>query len=351
MIKMRTVILGAGCLLSVWIAGCSSDVTESEINEPVEIRLNGGIASSALPATRGVGMVNGTSPLWSTLSVNFARADADASGTYASAAYSTLSATITAASSGTDHTIAFTPSPIYYQANGQGSKLIAWYPTGTLTSGSITSAALDGSTDIMVTPLYEGKKASGSQMTAVSLKHVLTQISVMAYAESADAKTVWGGIKSVKVEGKKETCIIQLPAVTDAAAAEATVTFGGSGTDLDLVTKNPSDNQTIQEDGSDYSASNPLKLGVATTTPTAATNAVLAGYAMFAPSTSDITLKVEMENGGVQTVTVAAPTTGTAGFLKANSYVVTLKFTATGISPKVNISDWQTGTTIPDISI
>ena len=80
--------------------------------------------------------------------------------------------------------------------------------------------------------------------------------------------------------------------------------------------------------------SNPLELGVGKD------NAKLAGYAMFAPvgAGGSITLTVETANGTAQ-----ATATRTEGFVAGQSYVIILKFDASGITPTgTTITEWTT---------
>lgn len=344
--KLNKWIFYTGSILPLIFTACSSDATEfigGNQQEPVEICMSAGIVSETTPATRGAGMINQT--LEENLSVSFARADKTASG---GTAYET-----TYAASKLDGTVdqsngilTFNPKQ-FYLANGADTKLIGWYPqSGTYTQAGRTVAfsAIDGSTDIMVTKLKEGNKAS--QITTVQLEHLLTQISVKAYAVNADAKAVWGGIKSIKIKGKKQTCTVTLPDPSSASAdADASVEFTGS-TDLSLVQNDPANNTEIKQNAFAYGDSNPLALAVGDTSP------VLAGYAMFAPVDAavdaKITLEIVMEKGATsetKDITLAA------GYLKSNSYVVTLKFTSAEIAPTVTIAPWTSATPPGEVEI
>lgn len=327
------------CLVSVLpllLVGCSADDANSVVGDPTAIRLNGGIAVSALaPDTRGAGMVNGKDTWTTDLSVNFARADADEDANYTTG-YLTgaLNATLAKAPSNGNHAVTFTPTAYYQPVNK--TKLIGWHPAtgGTFdaTAHTVTySTALDGSTDLMATDLYEGSKSSN--IGTVTFRHLLTQISVKVYSADANTAAVWGGIKSVKIAGKSQTCVVTLPAATASITGgteKATAAF--SGTDaLNLVKKSPTGNTDIT-----YSDVAPLALGVGSS------NAALAGYAMFAPVVSgSITLTIDTEKGGEQTATVNAPA---GGFAAGTSYIVTLKFGGTDVEPAVTITDWVLGT-------
>lgn len=333
-----------GILLPLAFSSCSSDTTEIPGDEqgPVEIRMSTGIASDASPVTRGDGMINST--LTADLNVSFARADkTESSGAAYAATYAASKLDGTVAQSG--GTLTFSPKQ-YYLANGANTKLIGWYPqSGTYTQvGRTVGFNVDGSTDIMVTKLKEGNKAS--QITAVQLEHLLTQISVKAYAVDADAKTVWGGIKSIKIKGMKQTCTVTLPDPSSANVdAEATVAFTGTD-DLPLVQKDPMDNSDIQQGGSSYGDMNPLELAVGNTAP------VLAGYAMFAPvaaaGDAKITLEIAMEKGGAaETKEIILA----AGYQKSNSYAITLKFTSAEIAPSVTVAAWTPATPPGEVEI
>ena len=184
----------------------------------------------------------------------------------------------------------FRPCPI--SGNGNKTKLIGWYPrrTGvsfTQATGVVDFGTIDGKTDIMATPLKEGKKDAPIQSLAFS--HLLTQISVKVYAPDAATQALWGKVKSIKVTGKKQGCTFKVPAVTSADGTTITdLSFTGTE-NLDLVSADPvTPSSTIAY---------PLEMGVGAT----ADDAVLAGYAMFAPQTADaIELQVDLVAGGLQ---------------------------------------------------
>lgn len=340
--KINNWTLYFGILLPLAFSSCTSDTTEitGDEQEAVEIRMSTGIASAASPVTRGDGMINST--LTADLDVAFARADKTASsGTAYAATYDASALNGTVAKS--NNVLTFNPKQ-YYLANGANTKLIGWYPQSgaTYTQADRTVGfSVDGSTDIMVTKQKEGSKAS--PITTVQLDHLLTQISVKAYAVDADAKTVWGGIKSIKIKGKKQTCTVTLP--TPSTAVDATVAFSGTE-DLPLVPKDPTTNTDIKQGASIYGGANPLELATSSTTP------VLAGYAMFAPvaaaADAKLTLEIVMEKGAAsetKEITLAA------GYLKSNSYAITLKFTSAEIAPTVTIEAWKSATPPGEVEI
>lgn len=323
-------------LLPVFSA-CSADAPMEMVQDDgrVEIRVSTGISSAVSPATRAVpdGMIN--SGFDTDLDVAFARADAGSDDNYT--VYKTEALAGSIASS--NKTLAFAPAE-YYQANGKNTKLIGWYPgpgvTFTQTTGEVNFGDIDGKTDIMVTPLQEGNK--NTKMPEFRFKHLLTQISVKVYAPDAAAAGLWGDVLSpIKITGMKQSCKFTVPAVTSAAGTEITApTFTGTA-DLDLVEAQPTAPTTA--------ISYPLSLGVGT-----ADNAVMAGYAMFAPKTTgSIELQINMETGDSQKATISVP--ASKGFEAGTAYAITLKFTSVGIAPNVSVVDWVDGTPIGDIEI
>lgn len=346
-----SVLWGTMLCLFLLPSGCSSDESgNSSDNDLVEIRLNGGISSSTSVSTRGAGVFNGTDTWSDDLAVRFARSDkaTDYTAGYLS---TPLDAVVSKTATGDvtkTHIITFgtalNPSPAYYLANGNKSKLIGWYPsTGTFDKSAHTvafpAATLDGSTDLMATNLYEGDK--NTKITSVAFNHLLTQISVRVYTESTTTATVWGTLSSVSIVGMSRSCIVILPAATAATTGgteKVTIAFSGSD-NLSLVKKNPSGNSDI---------SYPVTPGIG------AGNSVLAGYAMFAPQTDSdnannmITLTVITSAGGTHTAAIPAPD---GGFKAGSSYVVTLKFGAAEIEPSVSITDWQTGKAPGEVEI
>lgn len=352
--KLNKWTLYAGCILPL-IAACSADAP-IEVDTDyglVEINLNGGIGTVTSSATtRGSlqGMINGKDVWANDLTVSFARADA-ASGTYTAYQPAALTADVKKEVTGNVHQISFS-SATYYQANGQNTKLIGWYPVvGSNDSFDAANhkvtfgaATMDGETDYIVTDLVEGNKVPATQIQSVTFNHLLMQLSVKVYAEDTNVQGIWGGIKSVAIDGLKQQCEVTLPdatATASGATAKVQVTFANTSptaTDLPLVKKNFSDNTAIS-----YSGGSPLVLGIA------AANATLAGYAMFAPQGStDITLTVETETGGIQKPVVKAPA---GGFLAGYSYEVVLKFGASSIAPTVTIKDWASGTNPGEVVI
>ena len=334
------------CLLPLLTAGCLSDNLLSDhpgtSNKPMEIRMKSYIAGSTSAATRaddGKGMINGGTAF----NVKFARVNENAADTDYPTTYDNAAIT---GSVNTSKELSFDP-PAYYQTDKtKGTKLIGWHPAGTTYASSDGTVVvdIDGETDIMVTPLKVGSQ--NSQFSDVTFSHLLMQISVKVYTTDTNNKTFWGGIKSITIAGKKQTCTVTLPATSASAGTTATVVFTGSDA-LPLIKKDPSNNAVINQSGSAYGDSNPLELGVGTDK----TSAVLAGYAMFEPAGSNaISLTVVTEKGGTHTVSVSKPSS--TDFVAGGSYVVCLNFGVSTISlTGTSITDWSTPTELPDITV
>ena len=354
--KLNKWTLYAGCITCL-IAGCTADAPIEVENDHglVEIKLNGGVnAITVSAATKAPidGMVNGTDNWSGDLSVSFARADEGAT-VYAGWQANALAAKVgkTKNTNTTVHPITFDPS-VYYLSNGKKTKLIGWYPqvnTGggdafdaTARTVTFAAATMNGKTDYMVTDPVAGDKVAATQIKTVTFNHLLMQMSVKAYTPDTKVQAIWGGIKSVSIKGLQQKCVITLPESTAALTTKASAVFSDTPTnptDLLLVRANFEDNSDIT-----YSNDAPLALGVG-----ASSNAVLAGYAMFAPQADkDIILIVETEKGRKQEATVKAPQDG---FLAGCSYEVVLKFSGSGIAPTVTITDWVTGAPVREVEL
>lgn len=325
----------------VAVAAMASSCTQSDViglssDDNVEIRVSAGITSAVSPSTRAVvdGMIN--SNFTENLDVAFVRADEGGSG-YTT--YGTTALVGTVANVG--KTLSFAPAE-YYLANGKKTKLIGWYPRRTgvnYTQGTrvVDFGEIDGKTDLMATALQEGSK--GARFPSITFNHLLTQFSIKVYAPDAAAQGLWGTVNSIKIADKKQTCTITLPEATENAGTTAAPAFAGTA-DLDLVKTNLTTSPAA-------AITYPLALGVGT-----ATNAVQAGYAMFAPqATGNVVLNIELSVGGSQTVNVPVPTTPTTGFLHGSAYEITLKFSSSAITPTVAVADWIPVTNTPEVEI
>lgn len=324
----------------VAVAAMASSCTQSDViglssDDNVEIRVSAGITSAVSPSTRAVveGMIN--SNFTENLDVAFARADEGGSG-YGDYGGTALVGTVAHAGK----TLSFAPAE-YYLANGKKTKLIGWYPrrTGvsyTQASREVNFGDIDGKTDLMATVLYEGSK--GTKIPSIAFNHLLTQFSIKVYAPDAATQALWGRVTAITITGKKQNCTITLPEKTANAGVAVTPTFTGTA-DLDLVKADPATPTTA--------ITYPLELGVGAT----ATNAAMAGYAMFAPQatgTNAVELQINTEDGGLQKPTVAIPT---GGFLPGSAYEITLKFSSSAITPTVSVVDWIPVTNTPEVEI
>jgi len=320
------------------MASCTqSDVIGLSPDENVEIRVSAGITSAVSSSTRAVvdGMIN--KDFATDLDVAFVRADqGDNNDAYATTyGADVLEGTV----AHTDETLSFSPAQ-YCLANGKNTKLIGWYPrragvSYTQATRVVDFGVIDGETDLMATTLYEGSK--GTKIQSIEFNHLLTQFSIKVYAPDTDAQGLWGTVRSITIIGKKQKCTITLPEATASAGVAVAPTFEGTA-DLDLIKADPATPTTP--------ITYPLTLGVGQT----AADAVLAGYAMFAPQAAngEVKLQIETEKGGLQKPKVAIPA---GGFLPGHAYAITLKFTSAGINPTVSVVNWVDGTPIGDIEI
>ncbi|CAK7075284.1 MAG: hypothetical protein PARBA_03046 [Parabacteroides sp.] len=319
------------CLLL--LASCTQDAALQE-KEALEIRLSAGIGSlEASGATRGV--IN--EDYAKQLDVSFARIDQ--TGTTSWQAYTgianPLAATRAAGTGAGQRDITFTEKQFYQ--NGEtdnGTKLIGWYPGGTWkqADGSVTFDISTGTVDVMLTREVEGNKAETEQFGTAghtfTFNHLLTQVTVKAFASVDGTAAMWGNVTSVKVKGQPTTCTVTLPGQTPAWGT----------TKQDLLLKNPADD-------SDMTAANLNDVKEA--------NPVTLGYAMFQPTTTKtLTLVVTTEKGGTRDVTVTLPgTTNPNNFAAGTAYTVTLNFKSTEVVPTASISAWQTGASIPTVDL
>lgn len=318
--------MGVAGLCALLMCGCSqsasTEMSEPSANEPVQIVLKGGIATSAVqsqPASRAVIDNNYASPL----TVAFARLDQETGGTWPD--YSTLSSSLEATMQKNvdDWTIAFTNPQYYLSRNtNNNTRLVGWYPTGSLSSGTV-SFTINGWTDIMLTQELEGNKTDGNRFgedgKSFTFNHLLTRINVKAYAADAAAAMAWGTItaNSIVLKNQSTSCTVELP---------STVAFGNENTDLTLPLKQVADDATITY---------PITL------PEGQESAAECGYAMIRPmeGSSSLTLTVTTSKGGTYEIT--APFT--SGCEAGSAYDLYLKFTATGIEPTATISAWTDG--------
>lgn len=316
------------CLLL--LASCTQDAALQE-KEAVEIRLSAGIGNlEASGATRGVINEDYAKPL----DVSFARIDQLTGGSWP--AYTTVANPLAATRVGGagQQGITFTTQQFYQNSEADnGTKLIGWYPnTGTYTNGAVAFDISKGTVDVMLTPEVTGNKAETEQFGTAghtfTFNHLLTQITVQAYASVDGTAAMWGNVTSVKVKGQPTTCTVTLPKQTPTAW----------GTTADLLLKNPTTD---------------LDMAVADLNNSSQTSPVTLGYAMFQPTTANtLTLEVITEKGGTRDVTVTLPgTTNSNNFAAGTAYTVTLNFKSTEVVPTASISAWKTGAPIPTVDL
>lgn len=189
--------------------------------------------------TRGDGII--TESLSSNLPVSFLRTDYTPSGIYTGG-----SALLHAAIHKDDGRIMFHPFERYLP-DGGNTRFVGWYPRVEEHSGTLTFA-IDGSTDIMVAQPIEGNKEESQRFSAAhpaKFEHLLTQLRVHAKAGYDNCAADWGRITAIEVMGKKERCVVQLPAsYTPISSAKATWRFEPAGTGADHLTLWGADHRT-----------------------------------------------------------------------------------------------------------
>jgi hypothetical protein len=305
---MKNIFLGLSVLSLGMITGCSEQENTNEAAyEGDEIRIQANIGA----ATRGDGVIEQSYA--GLLNVHFIRLD-KLETTYGG------EIAIDGVVSTTGSSKVLTFSGQTYPAGDATVKLIGWYPNTEAFSGTastVTFASIDGSTDIMVTEMVEGKQTL--PISGITFNHALSQVRVEAYLEDATAGITWGTITSIALVNKQQDCVLTLPDPAE-SSVKAIVTSGGTPADLPLKNINLDNNSTITY---------PLTL---TTSPQAC------GYALFIPEDAAEVLKFEI---------VTEKKTATAEvvsqiFEKGKSYVVTLKFGVEDltIKPSVTIGAW-----------
>ena len=315
------------CLLL--LASCTQDAVLQD-KEALEIRLSAGIGNlEASGATRGV--IN--EGYAQALDVSFARIDQLTGGSWP--AYTTVASSLAATRTGGvgQQNITFTKQQFYQNSEADnGTKLIGWYPGGTWkqADGTVTFDISTGTVDVMLTREVTGDKVNtfGTSDHTFTFNHLLTQVTVKAYASVDGTAAMWGNVTSVKVKDQPTTCTVTLPGQTPTA-------WGSTAHLLLKNPKNDTDMATVDLNGS--SDTSPVTLG----------------YAMFKPTTTpSLTLEVITEKGGTRDVTVTLPgSTNPNNFAAGTAYTVTLNFKSTEVVPTASISAWQTGAPIPTVDL
>ncbi|KAA6348812.1 hypothetical protein EZS27_003790 [termite gut metagenome] len=298
-------------ILLFLFAGCSEKDNGIDYNNE-EIR----IVSKFGSVTRGDGPID--SGFLSDLNVGFARLD-DEETNYSEKLQ--LDGTV----NGTTKVLSFSDTQYYLSANKK-TRLIGWYPGIEATggafseddgSGKVTFPVIDGSTDIMVTEMVEGSQES--KFDPIVFDHILSQVTVQAYAEDAtDAAATWGKIQAVKILGKGQSIELTLPTAKE-----------------DKPTVNPKGTAAL-----------PLS-GFSPVTLTESATALGTTPTMFAPGdhTSN-KLKIEITTEKKETVIAEVLN----NFVKGTSYIITLKFNKSGassasvpITSDVSVTNWIPG--------
>ncbi len=229
------------------------------------------------------------------------------------------------------------------------TKLIAWYPAvgedGSKWNVSVWSPyvatvdfTVDGETDILMSNLVEGDQLNpynGADNRMV-FRHLLTRLVVRVFTRDAGVPAYFGGVCSIAVAGKAQTCSVRLPDVDAPSNTYPTeITFTGTD-DLPIIYRYPADNSPIA--GYDNPTGFPIPLAEESAGD-GKPDPRLAGYAMIAPGAEAIGLLIETSRQeGIPPVQVPAPP---AGFAAGRSYTLTLEFMPNGIEViNVSILDW-----------
>lgn len=222
----------------------------------------------------------------------------------------------------------------YYQANGDKTRLLGFYPReGQVASGVITWE-IDGAKDIMVSNSQDGDKtAKFGASKQLTFEHLLTQIVVKAYADSVTSFNNWGKIKKVSLKDQNLICKYTLKNNAADGSIGGTTAFDmkdGAKKYLEIIKKNTNDSilkpNDYGADGLEY------YYGKDTS------KATVCGYAMFQPAAANsLTLVIETAKGGTIEKTL------TQELKQGYAYNVVLKFTSQEIIPVVAISEWKTG--------
>lgn len=320
-------------LASLFLASCSRESALPE-GGALEIRLSGDIGSlTASAATRGV--INDDHA--QTLAVSFARIDQSEDGGWP--AYTTVSeplAATRAAGSGQQN-IGFTRAQFYQtRQDNNATKLIGWYPADaayTQAEGKVTFDISSGTTDVMLTEEVEGNKEAAQQFGAsgktFTFNHLLTQVTVKAFASVDETASKWGKVTSIKVKGQPTQCIVTLPGQTP--------TWGSATQNLPL--KNPADDTDMGQ--------------IDLSGKTASSSAATCGYAMFKPTADEnLTLEVTTELGGTRDITVTLPDAASPRlFAAGTAYTVTLEFKSTKVEPTASIGAWTPSGSNPSVDL
>lgn len=286
------------------MVSCSNENEQIDgINGKVEIKLNAGVVSTKAPIDSENNLPKAD------VSLQIVQAPDDAIATWTG--ISTVAATPTLKTTGTidfDNTNA-----LYYNADEtKKSHLLAYSPSGTITSGSV-EWLIDGSNDIIIAKAVSGSKAAGETIDALSFEHLLTQLQIEIKGDAAAASTFGTAIRSIKIKD---------------ALTKPKMTFGDTKiTTLDWTNIDKA-NLDVLETGKDtpVSTGNINTSGIATAI----------GYIMLQPTTS-YTLLISTDKITDKEVVVALA--AAAG----NAHKITITFSATAIEPTATLTGWVDG--------
>ncbi len=344
------------------LAACSgSDTLPSMESRPVEIILSTGFASASASGveTRGDGSIYSEQILQgATLPLSVVRIDqasaADAGylpytphNTYG-AGQAPRSGKLEKVDS--DIHLTFEADEYYLtRPRNYNTKLIAWYPAvgedGSTWNVSAWSPyvatvdfTVDGETDILMSNLVEGNQLNpyNGADNRMTFRHLLTRIVIRVFTRDAGVPAYFGGIRSIAVAGKAQTCSVRLPDVEATTGTHPSeITFTGTGK-LPIIYKYPADNSPIT--GYDTPTGFPIPLAEESAGD-GEPDPRLAGYAMIAPGAEAIGLLIETSRQETApSVQVPAPP---AGFAAGRSYTLNLEFMPNGIEViNVSILDW-----------
>lgn len=341
-----------GGLLSVFLFGCSADADHLTEAIPAEITVSTGFGSVSAVETRSGGSITESEiQKGKPLPLSIIRTDQKSESDALYLPYSKVAPLPgRMESSGSDVVVKFDTSEYYLaRDNNDYTKLIAWYPSvhsgesewevDESSAEATVHFTVDGETDILVSNLLEGneKVAPFDQATdKLKFQHLLTRIRVRVYTTDAAVEDMWGGVKTISIADKAQSCMVQLPDVNSPSNTFPTgITFGEEKAALSIIPKDPSDNSDIADydDGvlpipvvAKYTAKDPVGL---------------AGYAMVAPEKGALYLTIVTEKmTTAPPLEVNAPNDG--AFEAGHSYTIALGFTTThGIRVNATVQDWE----------
>lgn len=304
------------------LASCSQSEGLPDAS-PVGIHLSGDVGGVAASATTRsvVGKDYFTA---NNLDVCFLRIDQGLNGVWQS--YTDVAAPLAATrAKGAGVTaISFADAQYYLVGNEHNAtKLIGWYPKSGVyaqATGKVTFDIGSGTTDVMLTNEVQGDKVNkfGTAPRTFTFGHLLTRITVKAFASVDVTASKWGKVTAIKVKGQPTECRVAVP--------NRTPTWGETTQSL-LLRKVADDAVMSDIDLNDIGTSDA---------------AVVCGYAMFKPTAGNVlTLEVTTEKGGVRDITVGLPAgADPQHFAAGTAYTVTLEFKSTLIAPTATITDW-----------